>query len=38
MSAAINILREVDKLSVSMRSGEVTERDRPTAEKLSVAL
>jgi hypothetical protein len=38
MSAGIGILREVDKLMDFIRGDEVKEKDRPTAEKLSVAL
>jgi hypothetical protein len=38
MSAGIDILREIDELLVSMRGNKVTEKERPTVEKLSVAL
>lgn len=38
MSAGIDIFREVDELLDFIRGDEVKEKDRPTAEKLSVAL
>jgi hypothetical protein len=38
MSAGIDILREVDELLDFIRMNKVTEEDRPTVEKLSVAL
>ena len=38
MSAYIYILREIDELSESMSGDKVTEGDKRTVEKLSVAL
>jgi hypothetical protein len=38
MSAGVDILREIDKLLVSVRGNKVVEKDSPTVEKLSVAL
>ena len=38
MSANIDILRKIDELSGSMSRDEVTEGDKRTVEKLSVAL
>ncbi len=38
MSADINILREIDELMESMNRNKVTEKDKRTVEKLSVAL
>jgi hypothetical protein len=38
MSADIDILREIDELLNSIKGYKVSEKDRHTAEKLSVAL
>jgi len=38
MSADIGVLREIDELMCPMRRDENTEKDKLTAEKLSVAL
>jgi hypothetical protein len=38
MSADIDILRKIDELSETMSRDKVTERDKRTVEKLSVAL
>jgi hypothetical protein len=38
MSADLNILHEIDELMESMNRNKVTEKDKRTVEKLSVAL